>query len=252
MYDAKTRARALDLLGAGLSLNATSKELGISRAALRNWRDGVTRRRSPAAGDCPRCVPGTMLDEGAYAHLLGLYLGDGCLSAMAKGCFVLRIACADAYPRLLDECEGSIRSLRPGSRVWRVSAPGCTHVTASWKHWPCLFPQHGPGRKHQRPISLENWQEEIVRQHPEKFLRGLFHSDGCRIINWTVKTVDGLPRRYEYGRWFFTNQSRDILKLCGWALDLVGVCYRFPRPNELSVARREGVAALDAFVGLKS
>src|SRR3712207_7199029 len=40
--------------------------------------------------------------------------------------------------------------------------------------------QHGPGRKHLRPIQLEDWQRELVRRHPASFLRGLFHSDGCR------------------------------------------------------------------------
>ncbi|MGN6245283.1 MAG: helix-turn-helix domain-containing protein [Motilibacteraceae bacterium] len=251
MYDHETRSQAMKLLADGLSLNAASKRLGISRAALRDWRDGVSRRQSTAPSECPRCT-GRPLDTAAYAHLLGLYLGDGCLSAMPKGCFVLRVACADAYPRLIAECSASIRAVRPGTRVWQVAAPGCTHVTASWKHWPCLFPQHGPGRKHERAISLERWQEEIVHQHPKEFLRGLFHSDGCRVVNWTTKHVDEADRRYEYPRWFFTNESKDVLQLCGWALDLVGVPYRTPRPNLLSVARREGVAALDDFVGPKS
>src|SRR5438045_240871 len=55
-------------------------------------------------------------------------------------------------------------------------------VSAHWKHWPCLIPQHGPGRKHCRPISLTDWQDEIVMADPRRFLRGLIHSDGCRIV----------------------------------------------------------------------
>jgi hypothetical protein len=31
-------------------------------------------------------------------------------------------------------------------------------VSSYWKHWPCLFPQHGPGRKHERRIALVPWQ----------------------------------------------------------------------------------------------
>ena len=27
------------------------------------------------------------------------------------------------------------------------------------KHWPCLFPQHEPGRKHERKIELMPWQQ---------------------------------------------------------------------------------------------
>jgi hypothetical protein len=40
--------------------------------------------------------------------------------------------------------------------------------------------------------------------------------------------------------------------LCQWALDLVGIPWRMPRRNALSVARKEGVAALDLVVGPKS
>ena len=32
------------------------------------------------------------------------------------------------------------------------------------KHWPCLFPQHGPGRKHTRKIELEQWQVIFVQK----------------------------------------------------------------------------------------
>jgi hypothetical protein len=49
----------------------------------------------------------------------------------------------------------------------------------------------------------------------------------------------------------FTNESRDILGLCGQALDELGVGWRFSRRNTISVARREAVARLDEFVGPK-
>ncbi len=59
-------------------------------------------------------------------------------------------------------------------------------------------------------------------------------------------------KRYEYPRYMFSNESGDIIRLCGWALDLLGIAWRMPRPNLLSVARREAVAALDVHVGPKS
>lgn len=168
---------------------------------------------------------------------------------------MLRIACANAYPGLIDECEQSIRLVRPGP-VCRVPSQGCVYVTCYWTHWPCLFPQHGPGRKHDRPIVLADWQRELVEQYPGRFRRGLFHSDGCRITNWTTKRVgtgvDCRVKRYEYPRYFFTNHSTDILDLCESALDLLGVAYRRPKPIHISVARREAVALLDQHVGPKS
>ena len=56
---------------------------------------------------------------------------------------------------------------------------------------PCLFPQHGPGRKHERPIGLAGWQQEIVAAYPWDFLRGLLHSDGARVNNWATRVVAG-------------------------------------------------------------
>jgi hypothetical protein len=58
-------------------------------------------------------------------------------------------------------------------------------------------------------------------------------------------------RRYEDPRYFFSNESPDILRLCGSTLDQLGVSWRYSRANAISVARREAVARLDEFVGPK-
>ncbi|MGW6198895.1 hypothetical protein ACWF0M_22310 [Kribbella sp. NPDC055110] len=73
----RTREIALAAMAAGERLNAISKRLGVCRAALRDWRDGKVRPTPLSI--CPRCGSGP-LDTSSYAHLLGLYLGDGCLS----------------------------------------------------------------------------------------------------------------------------------------------------------------------------
>jgi hypothetical protein len=137
-------------------------------------------------------------------------------------------------------------------RVFRVGAPGTVVVQAHWKHWPCLFPQHGPGRKHERPIVLERWQEDIVEAEPAAFLRGLFHSDGSRAANWTTRVVAGETKRYDYPRWQFTNVSTDIRELCCWALDLAEIPWRQSNAKTISVSTRAGVARLDELIGLKS
>jgi hypothetical protein len=144
-----------------------------------------------------------------------------------------------------------MRRLLPNS-VSLNPAPGCFQVTAYSKHWPCLFPQHGPGRKHERRIALDPWQVAIVEQQPGRFLRGLFHSDGCRVTNWTEKMVAGELKRYEYPRYFFSNYSGDVLRLCEWALDLLGIEHRRANDRNISVARRASVAILDEHVGPKS
>ena len=140
----------------------------------------------------------------------------------------------------------------PASKVSSVQRIGCAEIKSYSTHWTCLFPQHGPGRKHTRTIALEDWQQEIVDDHPGPFLRGLIHSDGCRMTNWTQRPVAGELKRYEYPRYFFTNKSLDILALCCTALDRLGIAHRRPRWDQVSVARREAVAALDVWVGPKT
>jgi hypothetical protein len=86
------------VMAAGDGLNAMSKRLGGGRATLGDWREREGRRPYPS--DCPRRTDGT-LTTASYAHLLGLYLVDGCLSRHRRDAFAPRRACDDAYPRLL-------------------------------------------------------------------------------------------------------------------------------------------------------
>jgi len=159
--------------------------------------------------------------------------------------------CADAWPGLLGECKQAIRALRPDNTVGCRQRDGCAEIRSCSKHWPCLFPQHGPGRKHQRTIELEAWQQAIVAEHAGDFARGLFHSDGYRGINRVRRALADGDRWYEYPRYLFVNHSADILRLCGEALDQLGVDWRFSKPTTISVARRDAVARLDEFVGSK-
>lgn len=256
MYHRDVRHRALALVRQGLSLRAVSMSTGISRAALRDWRDHPEKQDQRLTAGCPRCAdppqpPGPARE---YAYLLGLYLGDGCISVgghPAKGVWTLRITCADAWPGLLAECQRAMAAVRPGNKVGTTRRAGCTDVVGYSRHWPCLFPQHGPGRKHNRSIGLEPWQRAIVGRYPGDFARGLFHSDGCRFRSRVRRPLADGDRWYEYPRYMFTNQSRDILALCGETLDLLGVSWRYSRRNAISVARREAVARLDEFVGPK-
>ena len=163
------------------------------------------------------------MDPAAYAELLGWYLGDGHITVGRRKVYNLHVFNDQIYVRLNAGILELMRAVKPGSRPHTRVKTGCVVSTVSWKHWPCLFPQHGPGRKHERRIELEEWQEDIVRAFPADFLRGLFHSDGARVNNWATRVVGGEKRRYDYARWQFSNRSEDILGLCGWALDLVEV-----------------------------
>lgn len=251
----------LQLSSIGLLDEDNARVCGVAVKTIRRWRRLYERRGvqrgvhgGAPAPDCPRC-DGRELDEASYSALLGFYLGDGniCRVSSRRPASSLRLSVVqDArYPASIDEIAQLIASVKtaPG---WRRNVPGAVTLESVWKHWPCLFPQHGPGRKHERLIELAPWQREIVERHPREFPRGLFHSDGCRITNWTEKTVAGKRKRYEYGRYFFSNVSADIRGICVWALGLVQVPARDDGRKTVSVARREAVAVLDTFIGPKT
>jgi hypothetical protein len=106
-----------------------------------------------------------------------------------------------------------------------------------------LFPQHGPGRKHERPIHLEPWQGAIVVRYPHLFVRGLIHSDGCRIV---ANDRGRLTARYH-----FSNLSDDIKTLYCLALGQLGVRWTRPCDKQIAVYRKASVAVLDRFIGPK-
>lgn len=162
------------------------------------------------------------------------------------------MSCDRALPGIIDDVERRVRAVRPIGKVFRVHAPGVVVVQSHWQHWICLFPQHGPGRKHERPIELEPWQRAIVAEHPAELLRGLFHSDGSRTNNWATRAVGSERRRYEYPRWEFRNASEEILALCCWALDLAQVRWTRSGQRTISVATRESVRRLDELIGPKT
>jgi hypothetical protein len=88
----------------------------------------------------------------------------------------------------------------------------------------------------------------MVVEQTWALIRGLIHSDGCRTTNRVV--VRGVA--YGYPRYFFNNESRDILTIMSDALDLVGVEWRYNRLNSISIARHTAVELVDQHVGPKS
>lgn len=159
---------------------------------------------------------------------------------------LLTMTCDHRYPGLIHEVTVAMEAC--GTRtVGYQQRPGCISVRSHWMHWPCFFPQHGKGVKHQRRIVLEDWQTALVEQHAGRFLRGLFHSDGCRVTNRVRRN----GKDYHYPRYMFVNESTDIMGLCQESLDRLGISWRMCRRNQLSVARREAVEELDRYVGPK-
>jgi hypothetical protein len=251
-------ACVLRLVEAGHGDKEVARATGIPHETIRAWRRGrVPERARRVLAGVPECAGcgGEAHDYEAlprddYAYLLGMYLGDGCLARTAKGGCSLRISLDSAYPEIIETARHAVVAVRGGTlpHVAPHGASACMVITSYWKAWPCLLPQHGRGRKHERRIVLEPWQEQIVAAAPEAFLRALIHTDGWRGTN----RVRAKGREYAYPRYQFSNRSDDIRRLFTDTCDHIGVAWRPWGRFHVSVARREAVAKLDTFIGRKT
>ncbi|WP_327084691.1 LAGLIDADG family homing endonuclease [Nocardiopsis sp. EMB25] len=106
---------------------------------------------------------------------------------------------------------------------------------------------------------MAEWQQEVVDAHPEAFVRGLIHSDGCRITNRVRRMVQGEWKYYDYPRYHFTNVSTDIIGIFTAALDRLGIAWKShvnKKPPHrdahiVSISRKAAVTRMDSFVGPK-
>jgi hypothetical protein len=178
-----------------------------------------------------------------------MYLGDGHIARCPRT-YLLRIFCDEQYAEILAELEAAVGVVAPDRSVFRVARPGrCVAVAAYWKHWPTLFPQHGPGFKHERAIDLTAWQRALTRQRPDKLVRGLIHSDGCRFVARQPKP--GSDDHYRYVRYGFSNRSDDIKRLFCEHLDMLEVHWTRANDWTIQIARSASVEILEGIVGPK-
>lgn len=238
------------LLGKGLSDYEIGRRTGISRSSVQRWRtNGIPRR------DCSRPSEWRPPDPHSYCYLLGVYLGDGYLSKTSSRSQVLEISLDPRYPGIVNECINAIQrtvGAKPRASRRRTPKGEAIRLVATSFLWTLVFPQHGPGKKHERVIALGSWQQRLVDQCPSQFLRGLIHADGSRVINrFRVGLASG-SREYAYPRYFFTNLSTDIQRLFCEACDRLGIRWTKSSYKNVSVADRRSVALLDSFVGPKS
>jgi hypothetical protein len=242
-------ARAQELSRQELSDYEVARRLGLPRSTVWNWRCNGgpkgTRRSKPAL-----LRP---LDDEAYSYLLGVYLGDGWVGRFGR-CWTLRFTLDVSYPDIVRECCASMAAVSSARVTTLLRAQKSTAIIqSSGPDWGNLFPQCGPGKKHERKIELVDWQLVITRQYTQEFIRGLIHSDGSRCTNrFSVKLPSGRVGRYAYPRYFFTNYSADIRGIFCEHCDLLGIRWSQSNPRNISVSHRDSVALLNSFVGPKS
>ena len=242
----------MTLIQAGHGDSEIERMTGIPRGTVSSWRHGrgtAYHRRLATAQ--PSWRP-TKPDW--YSYLLGLYLGDGCIQKPRPTCFSIAISLDTSYPGIVEHAALSLAITFPDAAVGRFTRHegSLTVVRLSHPALPFAFPQHGPGRKHLRPIVLEPWQRHITAAWPRELLRGLIHSDGCRTMNrFETKLPSGRVATYEYPRYFFSNLSGDIRRIFCEHCELLGIRWTQSNPRNISIAHRKSVALMDEFIGPK-
>jgi hypothetical protein len=261
VHSQATVAQALALRAQGLGARRIAARLDLPVATVRDWLAGRVPKHStggdghgmppPACAACGHTRHKFDALPPEYVYLLGLYLGDGCISEYRR-VFRLRIFLDLKYPLIVDECERAIQALMPNNKINRTERfsnlverdePSNVEVSAFSKSWLCLFPQHGPGKKHARKIELTDWQEQLVTRWPDELLKGLIQSDGCRFIN--------TGRNWVCPRYAFSQKSDDIRSIFCHACELVGVHWTRSGERNIYVSRKDDVAYLDTFIGPK-
>lgn len=93
-------------------------------------------------GVCDRC--GTKHDferlPSSYGYLLGLYLGDGCLSEHPRKVFKLRIFLDTAYPTIIQSAVAAAGEVAGHPAATLTRPRNCVEVYSFWRAWPCLLP----------------------------------------------------------------------------------------------------------------
>jgi hypothetical protein len=247
LHAPEIHAEVRRLAALGINDCEIARRLSVPRTTVRDIHKPRYIRRTVDVA-CPRCwLPAAPLRFTAseYAYLLGLYLGDGCIQRLGRT-YSFRLSMDAKYPEILAEAREVMGRCSPTGRVSEhLAGPDKTVAVLCvyGNHLPCLFPQHGPGKKHNRTIALETWQESIVEAHPWRLIRGLIQSDGCRFVNRTGK--------YAYPSYDFAQVSDDIRAIFMDACMRVGLNAR-QYSLRVRIYRRESVALLDEHVGPKA
>jgi hypothetical protein len=161
-------------------------------------------------------------DAFSYSYLLGVYLGDGCLSVRPgnRGAQLV-VACDAAYPGLIDESWAAIVLTSANPTVSRVRLAASAACGCSL-----------PGRD-------GSWRFPSM---------DLAASTSARSCSSHGSKRSWIPIRT---RWFFSNRSDDIRGLFCATCDAVGIRWTQSNHRNISVSHRRSVALLDEWVGPK-
>ena len=107
-----------------------NRNTAFDRSGSGGRRDAASASPRPPARRVARLPTFSSCLPSEYVYLLGLYLGDGCLSRHPRGVYKLRVVLDSRYPGIVAGCEAAMQAVlpgnRPGSRLgtWRKRRGG--------------------------------------------------------------------------------------------------------------------------------
>jgi DNA-binding transcriptional regulator WhiA len=225
-----------------------SRDYNISRGTIRYWIDNQDKifnneyyKYNKKDKPIETIIQEIKNKKEIYSYILGLYLGDGCISE-SKMSYKLRIAQDNKYPQLIEIIKEKLNSFFTNN-VFVCNPKGCKQISIHDKNLPLYFPQHAAGKKHNRKIELVDYQRENLDY--KEFLKGLWVTDGS-----FYKTARG------YEAYNFTNKSTDIIALFEECLNNFGIKYRKRmKKNEVwivEITKKSEVVKMKEIVGMKS
>jgi Homeodomain-like domain len=170
MHPPEARAEAMRLIAAGINDCEISRRMGIPRGTIRDWRHPRYVRKTPEQ-ICPRCWrPARPIRFTAedYCELLGLYLGDGCISPGART-ERLRLALDAKYQGIIEDARRLLERSFPANPVGLVRAHGGTmyYVSVYSPHTcPVYFRSMGQARSTNDPSPSSPGRRVSWTRHP--------------------------------------------------------------------------------------
>ena len=196
-------------------------------AARTDPSDNVSVQANTSCNQCGHeATSSSGLPIPEYTYLLGMYLGDGCISRAPKG-----VLAPAHFPRhevrwhLIDECVRSMGGVMPDKPVnVRRTRPGvnCASSQFSFEGVAMPVPSTRPGNEAQAQHRAQPVAAGPHRQDPRPLIAGLIHSDGCRVINPSMGHT--LPALH-----VSNNESADIRRIFCDACDQLGIPWRQPK-----------------------
>ncbi len=135
---------AMRLFDQGHETLKVAKLTGFPRSTVRYWSRIDHRPAQLSRPDYTGWRPAFEANA-SYSYLLGLYLGDGCLTRSGKRRHRLVLTLDRWYPRIIDEAGRAIESLFAGVHVCHNKRPGCIAVCANHAALPHAFLKTGRG-----------------------------------------------------------------------------------------------------------